>query len=46
MDWVVHRRDATKYQTLNDGNAWAVSLMNSRDLLLGLTLIVTATKPV
>lgn len=45
MGWTVHRRDANKYQTLNDGNRWAVRLMNSRDLLLGRTLIVTATKP-
>ncbi|HST30496.1 MAG TPA: class I SAM-dependent methyltransferase [Chthoniobacterales bacterium] len=46
MNWAVQRRDATKYQTLNDKNRWAVRLMNSRDLLLGRTLIVTATKPV
>ncbi len=45
MDLNVHRRDARKYQTLNDDNRWAVRLMNSRDLLLGRTLIVTAIKP-
>ncbi len=45
MDWSVHRRDATKYRTINDKNRWAVRLMNSRDLLLGRTLIVTTTKP-
>ena len=45
MNFAVHRRDATKYQTLNDKNRSAVRLMNSRDLLLGRTLIVTATKP-
>ena len=45
MDWTVQRRDARKYQTLNDKNLWSVRLMNSRDLLLGRTLIVTATKP-
>jgi SAM-dependent methyltransferase len=45
MDLTVHRRDARKYQTLNDDNRWAVRLMNSRDLLLGRTLIVTAAKP-
>jgi len=46
MDWAVHHRDAKKYRTLNDQNRRAVRLMNSRDLLLGRTLIVTATKPV
>jgi hypothetical protein len=45
MDRVVHRRGAAKYQTINDQNRWAVRLVNSRDLLLGRTLIVTATKP-
>lgn len=45
MDWTVQRRDARKYQTLNDKNLRLVRLMNSRDLLLGRTLIVTATKP-
>lgn len=45
MDRAVHRRDAKRYRTLNDQNRWAVRLMNSRDLLLGRTLIVTATKP-
>ena len=45
MNRAVHRRDAAKYQTINDQNRWAVRLMNSRDLLLGRTLIVTATKP-
>lgn len=44
MNFAVHRRDATKYQTLNDKNRWAVRLMNSRDLLLGRTLIITAQK--
>lgn len=41
---VVYGRDAKKYQTLNEQNAWAVRHMNSRDLLLGRTLIVTARK--
>ena len=45
MNLKVHRRDARKYQTLNDDNRWAVRLMNSRDLLLGRTLIVCARKP-
>ena len=46
MNWTVRRRDAGKYKTLNDKNRSAVRLMNSRDLLLGRTLIVTAIKPV
>ena len=46
MNWRVRRRDAEKYKTLNDKNRPVVRLMNSRDLLLGRTLIVTATKPV
>ena len=45
MNRVVNRRDTIKYRTLNDKNRWAVRRMNSRDLLLGRTLIVTATKP-
>ena len=45
MNWAVNNRDATKYQTLTDNNRWAVRRMNSRDLLLGRTLIVRATKP-
>lgn len=46
MNWTVRRRDAAKYKTLTDKNRSSVRLMNSRDLLLGRTLIVTATKPV
>jgi SAM-dependent methyltransferase len=42
---VVYRRDEKKYKTLNETNSWMVRLMNSRDLLLGRTLIVTAVKP-
>jgi len=45
MSRAVNRRDTIKYKTLNEENLWAVRRMNSRDLLLGRTLIVTATKP-
>jgi len=45
MNWAVRRRDTGKYRTVNEKNRSAVRLMNSRDLLLGRTLIVTATKP-
>jgi ubiquinone/menaquinone biosynthesis C-methylase UbiE len=45
MSRAVNRRDTKKYKTLNEENLWAVRRMNSRDLLLGRTLIVTATKP-
>jgi len=41
---IVYRRDARKYQTLDEQNSWAVRLMNSAGLLLGRTLIVTARK--
>lgn len=41
---IVYRRDEKKYLTLDERNAWTVRAMNSTDLLLGRTLIVTATK--
>jgi hypothetical protein len=45
-NWIVHHRDKRTYATLDERNAWAVRAMNSPDLLLGRTLIVTAVKPV
>ena len=39
-----YRRDLKKYRSLSEKNSWSVRMMNSRDLLLGRTLIVTATK--
>jgi SAM-dependent methyltransferase len=45
-NWIVYHRDKRTYGTLDEGNAWAVQAMNSPDLLLGRTLIVTAVKPV
>src|SRR5207237_6918258 len=45
-NWIVYHRDKITYGTLDERNAWAVRAMNSRDLLLGRTLIVTAVKPV
>jgi SAM-dependent methyltransferase len=44
-NWVVHRRDKKKYRTIDERNVAAVRRMNSRDLLLGRTLIVSAGKP-
>jgi SAM-dependent methyltransferase len=42
---IVYRRDKKKYKTLDQTNDWMVRLMNSRDLLLGRSVIVTASKP-
>lgn len=42
---VVYNRDKNKYKTIDEKNAWMVQRMNSRDLLLGRTLIVSASKP-
>ena len=44
-NWIVYHRDKSSYGTLDERNAWAVRAMNSPDLLLGRTLIVTAFKP-
>jgi SAM-dependent methyltransferase len=44
-NWIVYHRDKRTYGTLDERNAWAVRAMNSPDLLLGRTLIVTAVKP-
>jgi hypothetical protein len=43
-NWIVYRRDKNTYGTLDEKNAWAVQAMNSPNLLLGRTLIVTAVK--
>ena len=45
-NWIVYHRDKRTYDTLDERNAWTVRAMNSPDLLLGRTLIVTAVKPV
>ncbi|MFN2541973.1 MAG: class I SAM-dependent methyltransferase [Chthoniobacterales bacterium] len=42
---IVSYRDAQRYRTLDDRNAFLVRAINSRDLLFGRTLIVVATKP-
>ncbi len=42
---VVYRRDKRKYKTIDAGNDWMVRAMNSRDLLLGRTVVIAATKP-
>ena len=44
-NWIVYHRDKSTYGTLEERNAWAVRAMNSPQLLLGRTLIVTAVKP-
>jgi SAM-dependent methyltransferase len=40
-----YRRELEKYRTIDAQNDWLVRLMNSRAILLGRTLIVTARKP-
>jgi SAM-dependent methyltransferase len=40
-----YRRELKKYRTIDPQNDWIVRAMNSRDILLGRTLIVTAQKP-
>ena len=44
-NWIAYRRDKNTYGTLDERNAWAVRAINSPNLLLGRTLIVTAVKP-
>jgi SAM-dependent methyltransferase len=44
-NWIVYRRDKNTYGTLDDRNISAVRAMNSPDLLLGRTLVVTTVKP-
>ena len=44
-NWIVYRRDKNTYGTLDEKNARAVRAMNSPNLLLARTLIVTAVKP-
>jgi 2-polyprenyl-3-methyl-5-hydroxy-6-metoxy-1,4-benzoquinol methylase len=40
-----YHRELRKYRTINAQNEWAVRKINSRDIMLGRTLIVTARKP-
>jgi ubiquinone/menaquinone biosynthesis C-methylase UbiE len=42
---IVRRREVKKYHSMDEQNAPMVRAMNSTDLLLGRTLIVTAKKP-
>jgi hypothetical protein len=42
---VAYRRDKRRYKTIDQGNDWMVRAMNSRDLLLGRTVILSAVKP-
>jgi len=41
----LRRRERTRYRTLDDSNRALVERMNSLDLLLGRTILVTARKP-
>jgi len=43
--WRAYRRELKKYLTINEKNDWIVRKMNSFDVLLGRTLIVSARKP-
>lgn len=43
--WLAARREARKWKTIDDSNARFVRAINSLDLLLGRTIIVTARKP-
>jgi SAM-dependent methyltransferase len=40
-----YRRELKKYRTIDAQNDWMVRSINSRDVMLGRTLIVTARKP-
>jgi len=40
-----YHRELRRYRTINAQNEWAVRKINSRDVMLGRTLIVTARKP-
>ncbi len=42
---LVYRREKHHYKTLDQGNEWMVQAMNSRDILLGRTIILSAVKP-
>jgi SAM-dependent methyltransferase len=41
---MVYRREKRHYKTIDQGNDWMVRAMNSRDLLLGRTVILSAVK--
>ncbi len=43
---VAYRRDKQKYKTIDQGNEWMVRAMNSTDLLLGRTVVISARKKV
>ncbi len=42
---MVYRREKRHYKTIDQGNEWMVRAMNSRDLLLGRTVVLSAVKP-
>lgn len=41
---LAYRREVNKYRTINDQNAWIVRMMNSHQVLLGRTIVVSARK--
>lgn len=43
--WFAYRRELKHFRTINDRNDWIVRKMNSLDVLLGRTLVVSARKP-
>jgi SAM-dependent methyltransferase len=45
LAWYAYRRELKHFRTINAHNDWIVRKINSRDVLLGRTLIVTARKP-
>jgi SAM-dependent methyltransferase len=45
LAWYAYRRELKHFRTINARNDWIVRKINSRDVFLGRTLIVTARKP-
>ena len=43
--WFSYRRELKHFRTINASNDWIVRKMNSLDILLGRTLVVSARKP-
>jgi SAM-dependent methyltransferase len=44
MGWLAYRKEVSRYRTIDAGNAALVQAMNSTDMLLGRTIIVSARK--
>jgi ubiquinone/menaquinone biosynthesis C-methylase UbiE len=43
--WYAYLRELKKYRTITSDNEWVIRKINSRDILLGRTLIVAGRKP-